>query len=294
MNYLLDKDFHRGVANTVHPIILLMIVLVAAPIFWEVIKLWTEIEYAPPQNLSYSMVNIDTHSMKANPEQKAAKIASMHLFGTNTLNQKIQTKQKSVPKTRLGIKLIGVFENGLMGRAIIEYKNVQKSYGVEDEIGNLEISLKEVNLNNVVILNNGREEVVELENNRLENSVKLNAKRGVLSDFSKITLDKISDRLQSFRKEAIINPKAALRKVSYIPVSIRGEFQGYRIVSGKKNLGFLEQFGFRDGDLITSVNGIELNSPDQGVHVLSELESTSEIAIEFSRKGKPMFLNVSF
>jgi general secretion pathway protein C len=54
----------------------------------------------------------------------------------------------------------------------------------------------------------------------------------------------------------------------------------------------LAQLGLQAGDTLTSVNGIELRSPDQWMEAYSKLRSSSDFVLSLERGGKPAQLRV--
>ena len=71
-----------------------------------------------------------------------------------------------------------------------------------------------------------------------------------------------------------------------------GELRGYRIAPGKEQDQF-ELLGFRSGDLVTSVNGIELNDPANTIRLYQTMRSAGEAVFELQRDNQPVTVSVN-
>lgn len=259
---------------------------------------WWNIERSiePPQLLPdrfhFEMSGFSGHEAQtqSNPQKQASRIANVHLFGSAPKVTK-QVKKKKAPKSRLKLKLIGAFENGSEGRAIIEYKRRQYAYGVGDTIADLDAVLKEVYSTYIVIEREGREEVIELEKNQLESGFSP-MKAGNEEEGASTEGASIAAEFTRFRTLALENPREAFTKVRFIPEKGKSGLRGYRIVSGSKDRMFVTRFGLRNGDIVTAVNGIDLISPDRGLDVMSELESASSITVDYLRAGRKQTIDI--
>ncbi len=57
--------------------------------------------------------------------------------------------------------------------------------------------------------------------------------------------------------------------------------------------GLFAEAGLREGDVITQLNGIEIDSPESSVRVLSEIADATQLTIEVDREDGPTTLNVT-
>jgi len=71
-----------------------------------------------------------------------------------------------------------------------------------------------------------------------------------------------------------------------------GQLLGYRVAPGKDKQQF-EQLGFKPGDLVTSVNGIELNDPANTLRLYQAMRSASEAVFDLQRNDQPVTISVS-
>lgn len=74
------------------------------------------------------------------------------------------------------------------------------------------------------------------------------------------------------------------------PVFQRGKFHGFRIS------GLAPQYahtGLLPGDVVTQVNGMPIERPEQAIEVFRSLEIASELHIDFERDGAPLELRLA-
>ncbi len=77
-----------------------------------------------------------------------------------------------------------------------------------------------------------------------------------------------------------------------LPKWVDGELVGMQVNTIQPG-GLFEEAGFRKGDVITQLNGIEIDSPEKSVQILSEFASATELTIEVDREDGPTTLNVT-
>ena len=78
------------------------------------------------------------------------------------------------------------------------------------------------------------------------------------------------------------NLNALSRQARIVPA--RKE-NGFKIFSIKKN-SLYRKIGIVNGDIIKSINGIELSSPDKALEAYSRLQSASKISLDVKRRGQ--------
>ena len=221
-----------------------------------------------------------------NPMKESERIASRHLFGFQSKVTPQKVVKKKAPKSRLNLKLIGVFEYGGRGKAIIEHQGKQNAYGIGETIDPIDAVVKEIYASYVVIERSGRDERIELVKDKLE------ANFSPLTNESNLKSPDIADHFVKFRALAMDDPATAFKKVRFIPEKGSSGLQGYRIVSGGKDRLFVTKFGLRNGDLITTVNGIDLITPGRAMEAMNELQNADLITVDFLRAGRKESLEV--
>jgi general secretion pathway protein C len=83
------------------------------------------------------------------------------------------------------------------------------------------------------------------------------------------------------------NPMALAKQGRVLPVIEDGKAQGFRVTGVHKDSVFTK-IGLQNGDVIRSINGMDLTSPDKVLDAYSRLRSSSSLAIRVARAGAPV------
>ena len=70
------------------------------------------------------------------------------------------------------------------------------------------------------------------------------------------------------------------------PVMTGGRFHGFRI-AGLRDAGFWSGVDLKPGDVVTAVNGMPIERPEQAQTALESLEAAKELRVAFERDGQP-------
>jgi len=77
-----------------------------------------------------------------------------------------------------------------------------------------------------------------------------------------------------------------------VPDFSGGKQRGFKLFSIKPGSVY-SKIGVRNGDILTTVNGYGLDSPDKILEVYGKLKDSSQITVEILRRGKPLSLEYS-
>jgi general secretion pathway protein C len=209
--------------------------------------------------------------------------------------------EKDARETRLDLILRGVVastEDGL-GHAIIEYKSRQEVYAVEDVLPVAgKVTLAKVMPQQVVLDNGGTYELLTLfDESSLGAQLPAPAPASPPPRDTSRQLDRRDDPQTAalaggYREQLYSNPQALVDVVSISAVRDEGELRGYRIGPGKDNAQF-QQLGFRDGDVVTSVNGIALDDPSNTMQLYQTMRTASEAVFDLEREDQQLSITVS-
>ena len=244
------------------------------------------------------------------------KLQSRHLFGEASAGEPVAPVVEELPaaqesrdgiekgarETRLQLVLRGVVastQDGL-GHAIIEAKKKQAVYAVEDELPvSGKVILAKVMRRQVVLDNDGTYELLTLsEENELDAQIQQPATpRTIINKGAPAVVDKRTEQgatqlAQEYRDRLYENPQSLAEVVSVNAVRQDGELLGYRISPGKDRAQF-SQLGFKTGDLVTSVNGIDLNDPANTMRLYQTMRTASEAVFDLQRGDEAVSLSVS-
>lgn len=198
----------------------------------------------------------------------------------------------------LSIRLVGtVAGNPLYAYAIIEdpYKKEHKIFRIDETIAP-GIKLIEIHRNMIVISRNGKREEIEIETEKGKGFTK---KRHVPPP-PRPVLSPSSDVVQSSPNSYVVDRKtleAATRDMSRLLTQARlvpnftgGVADGFRIFSIVPNSLF-DKIGLRNGDILHSINGIELKEPEKAFQIYQMLKDEDRFVIDLVRAGQRMTLN---
>jgi type II secretory pathway component PulC len=68
-----------------------------------------------------------------------------------------------------------------------------------------------------------------------------------------------------------------------------GKFHGFRLLALRDGL---ERSGLRAGDVVTSVNKMPIERPEQAIAVFRSLEKAKELRVDYERNGEPKTVTV--
>jgi len=249
-----------------------------------------------------------TVSGQAGPDvrQLALAVSSRHLFGdfSKPIVKKAEVvDDKPPPTSRLNIKLAGVFAYTPIERAIaiLSVDNGdQTAYRVGSKIIG-ETTLEEVYPDHIVIKNRGKLEKVDLstdikplpanqvQQSRVQNS---GGNRGGAGADPNAPVQLPSSNPKELRDFLARNPAMLGRIVAAEPYQENGKLRGYRITP-KQNPEILEAQGIIAGDVITSVNNIQINSQKQGIRALRNVVKAQQLDVTILRDGVEVPITIS-
>lgn len=205
--------------------------------------------------------------------------------------------EKDAKETRLNLRLQGVANSAepRYGRAIIEYQGRQEQYGIDDKLpvpGR--VTLAKVLPDRVVLNNSGKYELLLLFNEdessgplvaapaaRPESAARQQVKRNT----------QVADLAESYRERLYSDPQSLAEVVKISAVRVDGSLQGYRVSAGRDKEQF-EALGFQANDVVTAVNGIELNDPGKAMELYRVMRSATEASFSIRRGEEDVTLSV--
>ncbi|MBX2825422.1 MAG: type II secretion system protein GspC [Gammaproteobacteria bacterium] len=245
----------------------------------------------------------DAGAPSAQVEDKLAigeRISNLHLFGDvkEPAPAPKTTVKPPVTKTRLNLKLAGVFAYEPQERAIAimsaDNKPEQAYLVGETIIGNT--TLKAVFPDHVIIDNNGKDEKVELP----KDVTPIATRRPVQQNLPASNTQSVSaggpvelpSTPGALRDMLAKNPAVLGQVVAAEPYQENGKLRGFRITP-KQNPEILEAQGIIAGDVITRVNNIELNSQKQGIRALRNAVKAQNLDVTILRDGIEIPISIS-
>ncbi len=222
---------------------------------------------------------------------RAANVANLidaHLFGRLVAKKSVPAvNMEVIPDTTLRLVLKGVvFDDGNRAtQAIIaEPGRRDKPYRVGDELpGGAELT--EIHPQRIILKYRGQYETLRLNPGyavaRVAQAVPARSSAmGRRIDHSRNS--RMTRELGKIRDSFLTDPQTMVGLLRAIPVQRRGRFEGFRLAPGRDR-GFLKRFGLRTGDIVKSINGIELDSPAKALGLLGRIPQMQHLQIEIVR-----------
>lgn len=294
----------------------LLLVWVAYSLASLIWALYPGNEQATPEAKVINPVSRPTGAITGGAQVDVEQMRGWHLFGeAGAMQDLVATPvevvtpdaregiEKDARETRLQLLLRGALaasEDGL-GHAIIEYRNKQAVYAVEDKLPvSGQVTLAKVMARQVVLDNGGTYELLTLyEESELDGQARnpgssrlAPARRSAPSQVDKRSEVETTSLALGYRDRLYENPQSLAEVVNVNAVRVEGELLGYRISPGKDK-GQFSQMGFQSGDLVTSINGISLDDPANTMRLYQTMRSATEAVFELQRGGQPVSLSVS-
>ncbi len=76
-----------------------------------------------------------------------------------------------------------------------------------------------------------------------------------------------------------------MRMARVIPHEENGQVKGVKLY-GIRRSSLLGRLGIRNGDMVRSINGMDMTNPDAAVQAMSQLSSASELSLSLERRGQ--------
>lgn len=289
LNFLVAKSefIQNLIIRRLPPIMTYLGLLLACAMLAEFTWKWV---YTPDQS------TVVLPALQNPAENKPAKIinvstiSTQHLFG---LTSGPAPEEAPIQETRLKLELRGVVATGKVGGAAIigDPSGTESYYKVGDILpGNAR--LHEVHPRQVLLERGGRYETLSLP--QAQDSGQAAPPPGPESYEAppeaqpppEVTgqSPEAPQLLKQYRQTLATKPESLMNLVQAVPVMRGGQLSGYRIGHGRDQ-SLLGKFGLRPGDIVTSVNGVALNDPANGLSVLKKLTTAEELSLQVERNG---------
>lgn len=221
-------------------------------------------------------------------------IARTHLFGEVPVEAgPALSELTDAPDTRLDLTLMGILaataDRG--SRALIGASNgEEKPYAIGDDVVR-GVRLQAIFPDRVILARGGQLETLRLDKDAPSRGggAPVPVARAADSGGSADT----GAMLSTIRQELMNDPSRASEYIRIQPASSGGQLRGYRIYPGRDRTAF-NAVGLRPGDLVTQVNGIQLNDANTALQMLGQLSQASSISVLVDRGGQQQVVNVTF
>jgi len=264
--------------------LLLLLVYNAAVLSWRLVP---AVESEPPPVVAVSGI-----SQQAAPASGGWNIARWSLFGKESRAVAPTIAPKEIPKTNLKLTLRGVFVAGGGGGAIIAEANGKEQYYAVNSRLPGGATLKEVHPSNVVLLRHNRAlETLELPRESVNfRATSSSVQPGRSSRRGAGARGEIN--LKQYRRDLMREPQRLTDAIKMHPHSDKGGFIGYKVNPGRDRALF-DRVGLMPGDIVTAVNGVQLDTPAKGLNVMRILQTANSVRLDVQRNGRSQTFDVS-
>lgn len=216
-------------------------------------------------------------------------IVDAHLFGVYTAPANPSAAAlNNAPDTSLNLNLLGILagSNEDDSRAIIgQQSGEEMPYAIGQDIV-AGVSLQAIFPDRVILLRNGSPETL-----RLDKDAPSSATAPVVAENTPGTG---GQQIGQIREQIMNDPSKAAEFIRVQPATAAGGgTKGYRIYPGKDRALFTAS-GLRPGDLVTAVNGIQLDDGQKALQTLNDLKGAGSVTLTLERGGQQQTVNVSF
>lgn len=224
---------------------------------------------------------------EANPTQSYRAIIDAHLFGVATAEAPPSGEAPlDAPDTSLSLQLRGAVatDDQKVAHAIIaDGSGSEKVYFAGDNLPG-GATLSRIEADRVVLSRGGQFEVLRLPRQSGGEAGSRSIRQAVQPMAATPGSDASVQELVSQNAGSFLD---VVRPQPYMP---KGELKGYRLYPGPNRQKF-SVLGLRPGDLVTEINGIQLNNPTQGMEVFRSLSGKTAMTVTIERNGQPQVLS---
>jgi len=220
------------------------------------------------------------------------KLTAANIFGVS--GQTVSKTSTKAPVTKLNLTLKGVLAatpSELASAIIAKGKSGKEDiYSIGDKIqGGVEI--EEIHPDHVVLNRNGRSEILKLQKISGLSGLGVSDKGRSLS-LRDLRASSPEAALKEIRGNILKNPTSFGDYALPVVVKEKGKQIGYRLQPQKKGQ-LLAELGIQSSDVITEINGVKLNKPQNGISALRKLSTAKNLSLVIKRNGAEIPLNIS-
>ena len=285
----MDLAALTGKATTAMSVLLILLIAwSSAQLVWLLLT--------PPAELPRQEAAAQTTTKRNVPNRQetdiAERVVAAHLFGLATEKKKVAAVVEA-PETRLNLKLHGVYatDDENRGYALIASgSGREKLYATGQSVPGNAV-LKAVFPDRVILDRKGRYETLRMINTKVSGGSTYIPRSNSGSNANVRKLGRNS-RVVKLREEILRNPRKLAELVNAQPAYENGVFAGYRITTRRSDPVF-EELNLRSGDIITEVNGIQIDSPQKGLQILQQLARANQASVVIKRGGEYIQLDLS-
>lgn len=263
-------------------LLVLGIAATAASLLWALVPTPQSAQWRPAPAVAQST------AVPAPAQFRLEPLLDAQLFGAYQADP--EADLANAPETRLDLKLLGILagEGPDDSRALIGGgSSEEKPFAIGDEIATA-TTLEAIYPDRVVLMRRGKAETLRL--NKDQPSSYTPPTPAAPANGS--AANEVGATLASVREQIMQDPSKASQFIRVQPVTQDGHMRGYRIYPGHDRQLFAA-VGLRPGDVVTAVNGIQLDNAQKALQMLNDLSRANSLVLTVDRSGQLQTVNVS-
>ncbi len=265
-NFMPGALGHRlpPLANTA---LILVIAWLAARLTWQLLPAPVPREALPPAGAAGT----------PRPQRAAdgRELADLHLFGAAKPAEAAHPAVvRDAPITRLNLTLRGLLATDDPKNALAIIQNAKKEerhFATGDTVFGL-ATLEVIRADHVILLHNGRYETLRLPRELVAVAAPERRTRDVRLGKNRERVERMQALVREYHKKKLDNVRNPWQVIQWKPVMEDGRIVGMQLVAEEER-EFLERHGLKLGDIVTSINGHEM---DGGEGLVKALEAITE------------------
>ena len=222
-------------------------------------------------------------------------IVAAGLFGRYQAPAAGDASLLSAPETPLNLTLIGLLADDReeYSRALISQNGEENSYAIGDDVAR-GVTLQAIFPDRVILSRNGRMETLPLERDKpgVGGSPVIPGAAAAPQASGEDGGPVSTQQLATIRDEVIKDPAKASEYVRIQPANVGGQLRGYRVYPGRDRSAF-SAAGLRPGDLVTAVNGVQLDDPAKALQLLGDLGQAGQVNLVVERGGQSQNISIN-
>lgn len=265
-----------------------ILIFLTADILNGFVERWLTVEASIPKK---EEVKLDKKRQKNRDKDYYEVIAERNIFNslaTGFEGVDLGNIPQDLPETPLQVVLLGtVVGPEEFSFAVIQDKTSKDTsiYRVNDIVLN-EAKIIQIERSRVVVLRNGKQEsliLFEQESIPSETtSVASIPKGSMIKEVSENRYEIAKDEFEN----ATSNIGTLMTQARVVPDLVDGKINGYKVFAIKPG-SLYEKIGMKNGDIIKSINGLDVSSPEKALELFQQLKNESEFTVELLRNNSP-------
>jgi general secretion pathway protein C len=272
------------------PVATLLLVVVLAwllsQLLWALVPVPESARWQPPP-----VPPVQSAAAAAQPANLDRLIAA-ELFGAFAAPAEDGESETEAPDTRLSLNLLGILAgDDRESRALIGKSNgEEKPYAIGDTVIS-GVTLRSIFADRVILSRAGKLETLRLNKDAPSSPQAVAARNETAATITPASAD-TGQMLSQIREQIMSDPTKASNFLRVQPATVGGQQRGYRIYPGREREAF-QQVGLRPGDLVTAVNGVQLDDNQKALQLLGDLSQANAVTLTIERGGQVQTLNLT-